>query len=85
MRFSPEGRIKQVWTIPVGKFKKIPTTKKEIANLKPGETVGAHCIVQDKEGNIYIGDIWGERTQKYVPVSKRKKNQNLKNDKKENI
>ena len=85
MRFSPEGRIKQVWTIPVGKFEKIPTTKKEIANLKPGETVGAHCIVQDAKGNIYIGDIWGERTQKYIPVSKRKKDQDLKNDKKENL
>lgn len=70
MRFSTSGRIQQTWTMPLGDIgtnKDIPDTSK----LKPGETVGAHCIAQDSKGNVYIGDIYGERAQKFVPISKR--------------
>jgi len=70
MRFSTSGRVLQTWTIPLGDIgtnKDKPDTSK----LKPGETVGAHCIAQDSKGNVYIGDIYGERAQKFVPVSKR--------------
>jgi hypothetical protein len=70
MQFSPTGRVHQMWTMPLGDIgpdKDHPQT----SQLKPGETVGAHCIAQDSRGNIYIGDIYGERAQKFVPVSKR--------------
>ena len=70
MRFNTSGRITQTWTLPLGDIgtnKDMPDTSK----LKPGETVGAHCIAQDSKGNIYVGDIYGERAQKFVPISKR--------------
>ena len=70
MRFSTDGRVHQTWTMPLGDIgtnKDMPDTSK----LKPGETVGAHCIAQDSKGNVYIGDIYGERAQKFVPISER--------------
>jgi len=70
MRFATSGRLLQTWTLPLGDIgtnKDMPETSK----LKPGETVGAHCIAQDSKGNVYVGDIYGERAQKFVPVSKR--------------
>lgn len=68
MRLSTEGRIKQLWTWPRSK------RKSEVAEgeaLAPGETFGAHCIAEDSKGNIYIGDIYGERAQKLVPITQR--------------
>jgi len=62
MRFSTDGRVRQVWGLRLGEAKD---------KLKPGETIGVHCIVQDSQGNLYIGDIYGERAQKLVPVTKR--------------
>jgi peptidylamidoglycolate lyase len=70
MQFSTDGRVHQTWTLPLGDIgtdKDHPDTSK----LKPGETVGAHCIAQDSHGNVYVGDIYGERAQKFVPISKR--------------
>lgn len=70
MRFTPEGLVKQVWAVPLGDIgpdKNNPDT----SHLKHGETVGVHCIVQDIEGNLYAGDIYGQRAQKFVPVSSR--------------
>src|SRR5262249_36424167 len=61
VRFSPEGKVRQVWTIPLGVKGK----------LKPGEAIGVHCIAEDEQGNLYVGDIYGERAQKFVPVSRR--------------
>jgi lysophospholipase L1-like esterase/sugar lactone lactonase YvrE len=61
VRFSPEGKVRQVWTIPLGVKGK----------LKPGEAIGVHCIAEDAKGNLYVGDIYGERAQKFVPVSRR--------------
>ncbi|MEQ9408142.1 MAG: peptidyl-alpha-hydroxyglycine alpha-amidating lyase family protein [Fuerstiella sp.] len=70
MRFDTDGRVQQVWTIPlgdIGEDKNNPDTSK----LAPGEAVGVHCIVQDSKGNLYVGDIYGERAQKFVPVTSR--------------
>lgn len=61
MRFSTDGRVRQVYSIPLG----------EKDNLKPGDGIGIHCIAQDSKGNLYIGDIYGERAQKFVPVTQR--------------
>ncbi|MDZ4288360.1 MAG: hypothetical protein U0984_10400, partial [Prosthecobacter sp.] len=63
MRISAEGKLQQLWTIPLGVKGKV----------KPGDTIGAHCIVSDSKGNLYVGDIYGERAQKFVPISKRPK------------
>ncbi|MEX1233021.1 MAG: peptidyl-alpha-hydroxyglycine alpha-amidating lyase family protein [Planctomycetaceae bacterium] len=68
MRFTTEGRVKQVWTWPLGVRKADLPTGEE---LKPGETFGVHCIAEDSHGNIYIGDIYGERAQKLVRVKER--------------
>jgi DNA-binding beta-propeller fold protein YncE len=61
MRFSTDGRVRQVWSIPLG----------EKGNVKPGDAIGVHCIAQDSAGNLYVGDIYGERAQKFIPVAKR--------------
>ncbi|MDA0833431.1 MAG: peptidyl-alpha-hydroxyglycine alpha-amidating lyase family protein [Planctomycetota bacterium] len=68
MQLTTEGKIKQLWTWPLG------VRKSELAEgeeLKPGETFGVHCIAEDSQGNIYIGDIYSERAQKLVPVKTR--------------
>ncbi len=70
LRFTPKGRVDRMWTIPlgdIGEDKDNPDTSR----LKPGEAVGVHCIAEDSQGNVYIGDIYGERAQKFVPVVSR--------------
>lgn len=61
LRFSTDGRVRQMWTIPLG----------EQGKVQPGEAIGIHCIDQDSQGNLYVGDIYGERAQKFVPVAQR--------------
>lgn len=61
MRFSTDGRVRQVWTLPLG----------DPESPQPGDTIGAHCIAEDGEGNLFIGDIYGERAQKFVPIKSR--------------
>lgn len=56
MRFAPDGRIEQLWTIPKG----------EDGNEKPGDVNWLHCVALDSKGNLYLGDIIGERAQKFV-------------------
>jgi hypothetical protein len=70
MRFNRDGAVQQIWTLPlgdVGPDKNHPET----SHLKHGETVGVHCIVQDSEGNLFVGDIYGQRAQKFVPITTR--------------
>jgi len=57
VRFAPNGRVKQTWAIPLG----------EEGHTKPGECNGAHCIAQDSGGNLFVGDVFGNRAQKFVP------------------
>jgi DNA-binding beta-propeller fold protein YncE len=61
VRFSPDGRVRQTWTIPFGDPKKPKETPK-------GGAVGVHCIAEDSKGNLYVGDIYSEQAQKFVPV-----------------
>lgn len=70
MQFSTSGRVYQTWTIPLGDIG-TNKDKPDTSRLTPGQTVGAHCIGQDSKGNVYVGDIYGERCQKFVPISKR--------------
>jgi DNA-binding beta-propeller fold protein YncE len=56
MRFAPSGKLLALWTIPKG------VDGKE----RPGEVNGVHGIAVDSHGNIYLGDITGNRIQKFV-------------------
>jgi len=70
MRFSTDGRVQQVWQIPlgdIGEDKNNPDT----SGLKPGEAVGVHCIAADSQGNLFVGEIYSERAQKFVPITSR--------------
>lgn len=53
MRFSTDGRMRQLWSVPVGEE-------------QPGHCNWVHCIALDAQGNIYAGDIQGKRLQKFV-------------------
>jgi hypothetical protein len=61
MRFSLKGQVRQIWTVPIG----------EPGTTKPGECNGVHCLTQGSDGNLFVGDIFGEKAQKYVPVTVR--------------
>lgn len=56
MRFSPEGRALQLWTVPLG-----PDGQE-----KPGQCNWLHAVALDSQGNLYAGDIMGKRLQKLV-------------------
>jgi hypothetical protein len=57
MKFSPQGRLLQLWTLPKGQDGK----------EQPGELNWVHGIALDSKGNVYLGDIIGQRVQKFVP------------------
>jgi peptidylamidoglycolate lyase len=56
MRFSTDGRVQQLWTVPVGRD----------GQEQPGECNWLHCLASDSKGNLYAGDINGRRLQKFV-------------------
>jgi DNA-binding beta-propeller fold protein YncE len=57
VKFNPAGRVLQLWTLPKG----------EDGREKPGELNWLHAIALDSKGNVYLGDIIGQRVQKFVP------------------
>jgi hypothetical protein len=58
MKFSPDGRLRQLWIVPKG-----------IDGLEqPGQCNWVHAIALDSQGSIYVGDITGKRAQKFVKV-----------------
>lgn len=56
MRFSTDGKLQQLWTIP----------KAQDGQEQPGNLNWVHGIALDSRGNIYAGDIIGKRVQKFV-------------------
>jgi DNA-binding beta-propeller fold protein YncE len=56
MRFDTTGKLHQMWTIPKG------TDGEE----RPGDVNWIHAIAFDSVGNLYVGDIIGERAQKFL-------------------
>lgn len=56
MRFNTEGKLLQQWTVPKGAD----------GQEKPGECNWLHGMAVDSKGNIYAGDIKGQRAQKFV-------------------
>ncbi|MCI0740212.1 MAG: peptidyl-alpha-hydroxyglycine alpha-amidating lyase family protein [Gemmataceae bacterium] len=56
MKFAPDGRLLQLFTLPKG-----------LDGLeRPGEVNWVHCIAFDSRGNMYLGDIIGRRAQKFL-------------------
>lgn len=70
MRFSTDGRVRQVWQIPLGDIGE-DKNNPDVSRMKPGEAVGVHCIAQNSKGNLFVGDIYGERAQKFIAITKR--------------
>jgi len=56
MRFNTDGKLLQLWTVPKG----------EDGEEQPGEVNWLHAIDIDSQGNIYAGDIRGQKAQKFV-------------------
>jgi DNA-binding beta-propeller fold protein YncE len=56
MKFDPNGKVTQLWTVPKGEDDK----------EQPGDLNWLHCLALDSKGNIYAGDIIGKRAQKFV-------------------
>ncbi len=72
VRFNRSGRVLQLWSIPLGDIGE-DKDNPDVSRLKPGEAVGIHCIAQDSKGNLYVGEIYSERAQKFVPITTRAK------------
>ncbi len=70
VRFDRSGRVLQLWTIPLGDIGE-DKNNPDVSLLHSGEAVGVHCIAEDSNGNIYLGEIYSERAQKFVPVTSR--------------
>ena len=58
MKFDTSGRLLAMWMFP----------KAEDGKEKPGELNWVHGIAVDAQGNLYLGDIIGQRAQKFVRV-----------------
>jgi NHL repeat-containing protein len=56
MKFNPDGRLLQLWTMPKG----------EDGKENPGDVNWLHALAVDSKGDIYVGDIIGKRAQKFV-------------------
>jgi streptogramin lyase len=56
MRFAPSGKLLQLWTIPKG----------EDGRERPGDVNWLHAAAVDSHGDLYVGDIKGQRAQKFV-------------------
>jgi hypothetical protein len=56
MKFNPDGKLLQLWTVPKGAD----------GLEKPGECNWVHCIAADSKGNLYVGDIRGKKAQKFL-------------------
>jgi sugar lactone lactonase YvrE len=56
MKFNPEGKLLQLFTLPKG-----------LDGLeRPGEVNWVHTIAVDSGGNLYLGDIVGRKAQKFL-------------------
>jgi DNA-binding beta-propeller fold protein YncE len=72
MRFSTTGRLLQMWQIPLGDIGE-DKNNPDVSGLKAGEAVGVHCLATDSAGNLYVGEIYSERAQKFIPIANRPK------------
>jgi hypothetical protein len=56
IRFSPTGRVEQLWTLP----------KAEDGHEMPGQLNWLHAMAIDSRGDLYLTDIIGQRAQKFI-------------------
>ena len=56
MRFSTDGKLQQLWTVPLGAD----------GREQPGDCNWLHAVALDSHGNLYAGDINGKRLQKFI-------------------
>jgi len=59
MKLNPEGRVLEVWTFPLG----------QESGSKPGQLACVHGIGVDSDRNLYLGDVFGQRVQKFVRLA----------------
>ena len=59
MKFDTTGRVLQWWNFPQG-------PNEPDMGAKPGELSWAHGLDIDGQGNVYVGDIMGQRAQKFM-------------------
>jgi NHL repeat len=57
MRFSSSGRLLQLWSFPT-----------DDGSRRAGRLDWVHGIATDSDGSLYVGEIMGERAQKFVRV-----------------
>ncbi|MCB1232343.1 MAG: hypothetical protein KDN19_19000 [Verrucomicrobiae bacterium] len=57
MRFDREGRVLQTWSAPKGRD----------GEERPGELNWVHALAFDSKGALYLGEVVGNRLQKFVP------------------
>jgi hypothetical protein len=56
MQFDTAGRVLGLWTFPLGKAGK----------ERPGELNWLHAVAVDSHGDLYLGDVQGNRAQKFI-------------------
>ncbi len=61
MKFDTTGRVIAWWRFPQGPHE-------PHGGAKPGELSWVHGMDIDKDGNLYLGDIMGQRAQRFVPT-----------------
>jgi hypothetical protein len=66
MVFTPDGRVKRLWTFPKGQ--------------RPGELDWVHALAVDRLGNLYLGDIQGRRAQKFLRLDSAGAEREIAND-----
>ena len=59
MKLNTEGRVLEHWTFPLG----------ESGNERPGELNWVHAVAVDSKGNVYMGDIKGQRIQRMLRLN----------------
>ena len=58
IKFDTSGKVLESWSAPMVVKDKKP---------QPGQVNWLHAMALDSKGNIYLGDIKGQRAQKYLP------------------
>ncbi len=59
LKFSSSGRVLEHWTFPLG----------ELGKEQPGELNWVHAVAVDSRGQVYLGDIKGQRVQRMLRLN----------------
>ena len=70
LKFTPEGNVVQLWSFPMSRGLEVAGEGRRI----PGELDWVHGIAVDSQGNLYLGDIKGQRLQKFLLRAARRGN-----------